>query len=172
MKVQLRMRHLVADKSDCTQTLERSSLTELTPWVGGLGILLIWCSRWLALWGNGTTRVLSRRRIVSVCSWTYSASKDDISRVGLFTGIELAPRRYNQAIPICHACLNIHEFPIFHQSWETGVRSAKLLGGGGANFLICPVWAQQLTPPPPPVKKSIPPNWPINLVVLLYLLKD
>jgi hypothetical protein len=28
----------------------------------------------------------------------YSAGKDAISRIGLFTGIELAPRHYNQAI--------------------------------------------------------------------------
>jgi len=30
--------------------------------------------------------------------WTYSGSNDDISRAGSFAGIELAPRRYNQAI--------------------------------------------------------------------------
>jgi hypothetical protein len=39
MEVQLLTRHLVADKSDCTQTLNEVLLTELTPWVGGLGLL-------------------------------------------------------------------------------------------------------------------------------------
>ncbi len=38
-------------------------------------------------------------------------------------GIELTPRRYNQAIPICHACLNIQNVFLQH---EGGVMQGKL----------------------------------------------
>jgi hypothetical protein len=71
------------------------------------GTFISGCYCWLALWGNGNTWVLSKRRIVSVCRWTYGGQRRYFSS-RFVPGIELAPRRCNQAIPICQACLNIH----------------------------------------------------------------